>query len=124
MEWLYKLGDKVLEVGNSANAKAKDIAELAKLNSKIRTYEAEIQKNYEKIGAEIFATRLETDVNHDFEDEFQEIIDKMEGIANCREMICEIKGTMRCSVCGAEVEKNAYFCKKCGARMEQTEDKY
>lgn len=117
MDFFYKIGDKVVEVGSAASDKAKMVAEIAKLNGKIREDEEDINRIYTKIGRTVYESHLDPDAQHNFEDDFQEIEDKKKDIELSRDTVCTLKGTARCPVCGAEVEKDAYFCKKCGAKM-------
>lgn len=120
MDWIYKMGDKVAEVGNAASDKAKTVAEVAKLNGKIRTAEQDVESLYSKIGKEIYDTRLdEQQAPHDFSEDFQEIEEKLKEMEEDKDAVCRLKGSVRCPVCGAEVAKDSYFCQKCGAKMEQ-----
>ena len=119
MDWIYKMGDKVAEVGNAASDKAKTIAEVAKLNGKIRTAEQDVHKVYTLIGKEMYDTRLDAEAKHDFTDDYQEIEEKLKEMEVYRDAVCAMKGNSKCPVCGAEVEKDSGFCKKCGAKMEQ-----
>ena len=119
MDIFYKISDKVVEAGNAASDKARMVADVTKLNHKIRVDEEAIDKIYAKIGKAVYEARLNPDAVQNFTDDFQEIEDRKKDITVSQDAICTLKGTARCPQCGAEVEKDTYFCKKCGAKMDQ-----
>ena len=38
-----------------------------------------------------------------------------------RRQLQELKGTVKCDVCGADCDNNDAFCKKCGAELKKDE---
>jgi hypothetical protein len=49
------------------------------------------------------------------------VFDMEEQLKDLRKQLQELKGTVKCEVCGAECEAEDGFCRKCGAELKKEE---
>ena len=122
MAFFNDLGKKVKDAAAVAGDKAKDAAELAKINVAIAGEQRNIDKNYRAIG--------EWYIN-EYEGEIPEAIREIvEAVAASKAKIAELEASKpvkeeapveeaapakTCPVCGAQA--NSKFCPQCGAPM-------
>lgn len=120
MAFWDNLGQKASETTARAVQKAKEMSDIAKLNSMISEEETKINNTYYQIG-KLYATMH----SHDHEEEFAGMISSLEEaeekIRSYRQQIQDIKGVVRCSQCGAEVQSGVAFCSSCGAPMPKVQ---
>lgn len=116
MAFWDNLGQKASDTTTKAMQKAKEMADIAKLNSMISEEETKINNSYYQVG-KLYVTMHP----HDHEEEFAGMISSLaeaeEKIKNYRQQIQDIKGVQRCEKCGAEVANGSAFCSSCGATM-------
>lgn len=109
---------KASEGAAKAMQKAKEISNLAKLNSMISDEEAKVNNIYNQIGKLYVAMH-----SHDCEEEFADMIasfcEAEEKIKSYRLQVQDIKGIVRCPQCSAEVPADAAFCSSCGLSMNK-----
>ncbi|HOJ10140.1 MAG TPA: zinc ribbon domain-containing protein [Clostridiales bacterium] len=119
MAFFDNLGKKVGEAAQAAAKKSGELVEVTKLNMSISTEEDKIKKLYSKIGENTYAKfRSASEIDPDFIADCEEIESHEEAIKNIRAKIMEIKNVKACMGCGAELDRNAMFCPKCGAKQE------
>lgn len=115
------LGKKASAATSKAMQKAQDISETAKLNSMISDEEKRIGAAYSQIGKLYVELHCE-----DGEEAFSELLgvirDAEEKISSCRKQIQDMKRTLRCEKCGAEVPRDSAFCSTCGAQIVQDKE--
>lgn len=120
MAFWDNLGQKASETTAKAMQKAKEMSDIAKLNSVISEEETKVNNTYYQIGKLYAAMHI-----HDHEAEFAGMMDVLreadEKIRSCRQQIHDIKGFVRCEQCGAEVQMGAVFCSSCGASMPKVQ---
>lgn len=120
MAFWDNLSQKASETTARAMQKAKEMSDIAKLNSIISEEETKINNTYYQIG-KLYAAMH----SNDYEEEFAGMINTLreadEKIRNCRQQIKDIKGVVRCSQCGAEVPVGGAFCSSCGASMPKVQ---
>lgn len=143
MAFLKNLGEKIGSAAGSAAAKAKEMAEIAKLSSAIGTEEKHINQAYLEIGKQIFEQErdnLESPVaelcnkilasQHSIDELRQKIAalkdddkppvaEKVEAVVVEHTQV-EAQGTPArkfCSNCGAENNVTSKFCNSCGQPM-------
>jgi flagellar motility protein MotE (MotC chaperone) len=112
---LSKIG-KYLEDGVSNVAyKSENFVEVSKINMAISSEEKMIEDIYKKIGRKIYKDYKEKKVND------KSLIDKCEEIETIEKDInalnkklLKLKDKKCCKKCGAEMDKTAVFCPKCG----------
>lgn len=97
MDFLNKLSGTITEAGNAVSAKAKEVSELAKLNSKLHADEKAIKETYEKLGKALYANLTSGTELPDFTQEVAYIDEMKADMKLCKEYIKEIKGTQTCT---------------------------
>ena len=123
MAFFDELSKKVKETASVAGEKAKDAAELAKINVAIAGEQREIDKNFRAIG-EWFVNEYSGEVP-------EAVKDLVEAVAASRQKIAALeaskpgkaepaaaapKSALRtCPICGAQSDSK--FCPQCGAPM-------
>jgi rubrerythrin len=90
MAFLNKIGKKIGNVAGSAADKAKDLAEITKLNSAISSEEKQIQQNYLEIGKLIFVHDKDNP-NSPAAELCREILASQQKIEELKQKITEIK---------------------------------
>ncbi len=91
MDFLEKIGDVITTKGQEAVDKAKDMAEIANLKSRISTCEDVIKKNYMEIG-KLYYEQYGNTPDADFQKQCRSIENARNGIDKLQEKIKEIKG--------------------------------
>lgn len=91
MDFLEKLGDVITAKGQEAVDKAKDVAEIANLKSRISTCEDVIKKNYMEIG-KLYYEKYGNMPDAEFQKQCRSIANARNGIDKLQEKIKEIKG--------------------------------
>jgi Zn finger protein HypA/HybF involved in hydrogenase expression len=117
MELFEKIGSKISSGSKDVAKKAKDMTELAKLNSRIHGYEDMIKEAQLQIGKMYFEAYRDNPAP-EFMELFQHVINAQAAMEKCREEICAIKGVRACVNCGAEIPNNSTFCPACGTKNE------
>jgi Zn finger protein HypA/HybF involved in hydrogenase expression len=117
MDIFEKIGSKISSGSKDVAKKAKDMTELARLNSKIKNYEDMIKEIQLQIGRMYFEANRDNPAP-EYMELFQNVINTQAAIDKCREEIYAIKGARACTACGAEIPNNATFCPACGAKNE------
>lgn len=123
MAFFDELSKKVKETASVAGEKAKDAAELAKINVAIAGEQREIDKNFRAIG-EWFVNEYSGEIP-------EAVKDLVEAVAASREKIAELEASKpgkdepaaeepkpslkTCPICGAQSDSK--FCPQCGAPM-------
>ena len=116
MAFWDNLGQKASETTAKAVQKAKEISDVAKLNSMISEEETKINNIYNQIG-KLYVTMHPHDCEKEFSDMIASIKQSDEKIISYRQQIQDIKGIIHCEKCGAEVPTGSAFCSSCGAEM-------
>lgn len=120
MAFWDNFSQKASETTAKAMQKAKEMSDIAKLNSMISEEESKINNSYYQIGKLYTAMH-----SHDCEEEFANLVAVVqqaeEKIQSYRQQIQDIKGVIRCPQCGAEVQSGVSFCSSCGAPMPKAQ---
>ncbi|MCM1187825.1 MAG: zinc ribbon domain-containing protein [bacterium] len=120
MAFFDDLGKKLSLAGQSAVQKTKEVADLAKWNSYIYDEEKKINNNYLEIG-KLYVSLHADGHETEYDGMIAAIRESEEKIREYRQQITDIKGTVACPKCGAQVAVNAVFCSSCGASMTEEE---
>lgn len=118
MAFFDDLGKKISKAGQTAAQKTKEMTDIAKLNSAISEEEKRINNNYNQIG-KLYVTLHSTDYENEFAEMVEAIKASEEKISSYRQQVKDIKGTIKCSCCGAEIPINSAFCNVCGSPIEK-----
>lgn len=120
MAFWDNLSQKASETTAKAMQKAKEMSDIARLNSMISEEETKINNTYYQVG-KLYVTMHP----HDHEEEFAGMVASLaeaeEKIKSYRQQIQDIKGVVRCPQCGAEVQSGVAFCSSCGAPMPKVQ---
>ncbi len=120
MAFWNNLSQKASETTAKAMQKAKEMSDIARLNSMISEEETKINNTYYQVG-KLYVTMHP----HDHEEEFAGMVASLaeaeEKIKSYRQQIQDIKGVVRCPQCGAEVQSGVAFCSSCGAPMPKVQ---
>lgn len=120
MAFWDNFSQKASETTAKAMQKAKEMSDIAKLNSMISEEETKINNTYYQIGKLYVAMH-----SHDYEEEFVGMITTIgeadEKIKSYKQQVQDIKGVMCCTQCGAEIQAGVAFCSSCGAPMPKVQ---
>jgi len=112
--------DKLNETGQAVAQKAKDVAEIAKLNALIVSEEASVRARYTELGRlyyQLHGASPEPGVAG----LCSAVSDSIKKIADMRAQINLLRGVIKCAVCGLEVDDIYDFCPKCGTKLVHPE---
>lgn len=118
MDFFSKLGDKISSTSKDVAKKAKEVAEIANLNSQVSTKESTIKSTYVEIGKYVYEN-LKEDAPAEIAEKFAVIDGLMEEIDALKKNIQDLKGVQSCPNCGKDVETGAAFCPGCGNKMPE-----
>ncbi len=119
MAFFSELGENISVAGKEVSKRAKGFTDTKKLELEMKKKEDLLERQYAEIGRQYYEIHKQ-----DEEPEFQEmgviagILEEMEELG---EEISKMKGERKCPSCGAVIERDAVFCKKCGAKCEEPE---
>lgn len=116
MSFFDNIGSKASAAGQAAAEKARNFAEVNRLNGVISDHEKRISRLYFEIGQSYYE-RHKGDPEAEELERIAAITDTNEKIAVCREQIKTLKGVEKCPNCGADVQNGSQFCNNCGTRM-------
>ena len=123
-EELDKVCLELTSIGTEFAKVTKDATENASLHAQIMSEEGKIREQYRIIG-EMFYKECEGDAERMevLSDAYREAFEKISvskwKIENAKESIAKNKGAVCCPECGANVDKDALFCSKCGKKVKE-----
>lgn len=103
--------------GQEAAGKAKDLAEVTKLQLAQKEQERKLEQLYAQLGKSYYETAAQEE-NDPFLEQLRSIAQTLEEIETCKQQQLLIKGGVRCAACGALMEADAVFCPNCGSQKE------
>ena len=105
--------------GQEAAGKAKDLAEVTKLQLAQREQESKLEKLYAQLGKGFYEKNpTPAEEEAEFFELAQSITQLKEEIAATKEQLMLLKGGVRCAACGTLMEADAMFCPNCGEARE------
>ncbi len=116
------LGKKISQTSQEAVKKAKELAEIAKLNSSISDEEKNINKYFSQMGEKYLELYGDT-TEEPFASYCESIRASKMKIKNYEQEIKLIRNIKICTNCGAEYSNNALFCSSCGHKQDVKEEK-
>lgn len=127
MAFFDELGKAISDKSKVAAGKVKDLTGVIQLKTKLSSEKEKINKAYINLG-KVYYDRHEASAEEEYATDFEAIRTGLIKIAEIEDEIAELEGNRVCADCGAKVEKNALYCSKCGALMDestasQTEEK-
>lgn len=118
MDFFNKAKEKIAKTSGDVAKKAKDLAEVSKLNGQINANENSIKALYTEIGQYVFEN-LREDAPAEIAEKMNAIDKAREEIASWKNEVMKLKGIQKCAQCGGEVDKDVAFCPSCGAKMPE-----
>lgn len=117
MAFLEKIGGTLAAKGKDVADKAREMAEVNRLNGQISSQKNTAEKIYAEIGRMVYENR-ENWRNMDVSEPLERLDSIQTEIMRLQGEILRVKGVCRCGSCGAEIDGNVTFCPKCGFAME------
>lgn len=102
---------------SAAKDKITDGATILRMESEIKQTQAEIDRLCGEIGKQ-YAAKYAGDFGGEFGSYLEQISHAKDKIRSLETQIDAIKGSRKCSNCGAQIDIDAAFCVKCGARQQ------
>lgn len=121
MGFFDDIGKKISETSQGAVQKAKEIADVTKLNSQVSDEQNAIRNAYSQIGEKYYATYAESPLP-EFVQLCEGIAASVEKINELNKEIARVKNIKTCKKCGAECAANVQFCPSCGASVSVKEE--
>lgn len=122
MDFFNTLAETLSNTGKVVAQKAKDVAEVSKINNQISVEESRINAAYLSIGKRFYEENA-GEVMEAYIQDFSVITEAKAKIQNLKEQLKQLKGVYKCPQCGAEVPANSAFCSFCGAKLIVAEPK-
>lgn len=120
MAFIENMKGKISQASQSTVQKAKDLSEVAKLNSSISEAEKQISELYGKIGYDVYCAYHDQPLP-----EVSELIGKVtklhQSIEACKAQIKVINAANTCPQCGAKIKQGMAFCSGCGYKLPVVE---
>ncbi len=110
--------DKIQSLGQNASDKAKDTAEVFKINSQISDAEKKINSLYHEIGKKYCAVS-ETHNIPELAELVQQVNMTVMQIEQLRKQANTLKGYMTCPKCNAQAKTGSVFCSTCGYQFPE-----
>jgi RNA polymerase subunit RPABC4/transcription elongation factor Spt4 len=126
MGFFDNLGKKASAAYDATAEKTSKIAKEAKFRMKINEDKSEINNIYKEIGKKVYEKHVREE-NIDIKAELEEECTKLDvlsaEIETCLKSILELKEKKQCEQCHSEIDLDATFCPKCGAKQPEMEVK-
>lgn len=120
MAFFEDLGKKLTKVGEATAQKTKEVAEFTKLKAKILDIQNKLDKAYVEVGKKYIEVHPANEG-----DEMKYVVDAVyaleDQLKELRKQLQDLKGMVKCNVCGSENDGEAVFCSKCGAELKNDE---
>ena len=126
MGFFDNIGKKASAAYDATAEKTSKIAKEAKLRMKMNENKSEINNIYKEIGKKVYEKHVANE-NIDIKTELEEECTKIDvlsaEIETCLKSILELKEKKQCEQCHTEIDLDATFCPKCGAKQPEIEVK-
>ena len=120
MTFFEDLGKKLTKVGEVTVQKTKEVADFTKTNAKILDVQNKLDKAYVEVGKKYLELHPAND-----DDDMKAVVDAVyaleDQLKELRKQLQDLKGVVKCEVCGCECGTEAAFCSKCGAELKKEE---
>lgn len=122
MDFFDKIGKKASEAYKMTADKTGKLAKETKLKLKMGELKAQINDVYEEIGKRVYEKHIR-ESDETAEQEIEEKCVKIDVLSDEVESLLkecmELNNKKQCQQCHTEIEKEAKFCKHCGAKQEE-----
>lgn len=120
MAFWEKMGETLTVKGKDMADKARELAEVNRLNTQISVQKNTIENLYKEIGQLVYENR-ENWKAVDISAQIEQIDSAQENVEELQKDILRARGVKRCENCGAEIDRSVAFCPKCGIAMPADE---
>ncbi len=120
MAFLDDLSDTLTKVGHTVVNKAKEMAEIVKINGMIACEKNKINNKYKQIG-KLYVERHGADADEGFAEMIDNISASEAKIADYTKQLGGVKSPIRCASCGAVINSDMKFCSACGEAVNNRE---
>ena len=123
MDSFDKTVEKAKEIFNTACQKTGEVVNIQKLKIELATLQSKLNKAYALLGEIEYKKIKDTDLEDTaVKVAVAEIKGLLQEVENLRDEIDNLQGKRTCTNCGARVEKDASFCKICGANLNDEKE--
>ncbi len=122
MDFFNKLAETITDTSKVVAQKAKDVAEVTKLNNQISIEENRINAAYLSIGKRFYEENA-GEVMEAYIQDFSVINESKAKIQDLKAQLIQLRGVCQCPQCNAEVPTTFAFCNFCGAKLIVPEPK-
>ncbi len=119
MAFFDNVKGKLTQASQTTVQKAKDISEIAKLNTQVLGAEKQINELYGKLGYEVYCAFSKEPLPQ-VEELINQLNDLHANINSWKEQIKAISAVETCPQCGAKLGKDMMFCSNCGHKLAPT----
>lgn len=117
MGFFDDIGNRLSGIGQEAIGKTQNFTEVMRINSEISDMEKGINVSYMEIGKLYYRKYAAESEDQEILVHARRIASNLQRIEELQEQIRSIKGIVRCKNCGADVDANAVYCNRCGAKQ-------
>lgn len=117
MAFFEELGKALSDTGKEVATKAKAMTETIQLKTQISVEKTKLEEAYAVIGKQFYETNKEP--GEAFRKAYEAVRASRERIAALEIELTQSEGTRICAECGAKVQKNSFYCGKCGAPVKE-----
>ena len=107
---------KAKDIAEGISKKTEELAELARLKTKIIDLESDIERKYRQLGKAYYTFSMELDNDTDIETVITEIKDKTDEAEALKTHYNIKRGIKICENCGSKIQGGGEFCSKCGEK--------
>lgn len=118
MAFFDDLGKKISQTGQDVVRKTKNFADTTKISAQIAEQERQLDKLYRQLGKHYY-DKCKDAPEEDLRMFVDAITQSQEWIRQQQAQIEQIKGTVKCAVCGSDVPDSYLYCSVCGSTMPQ-----
>jgi len=116
MAFFEDFGKKITHTGQEAMQKTRDFTETTRLNGQKTELQKKIEFYYSEIGKRYYELH-NTEPEEALAEWVAAVHDTQEHIDQLEEQLQQLKGTIHCLNCGAELQKGTMFCSVCGIKV-------
>lgn len=111
-----EIGKKLSQTSGAVAGKAKNIADVTRINGMLSDEQKKLQTTYAKLGETYFQNYQNSPVP-EVETLVADALQSLSKIDLYKEQVKRIKGVRDCPSCGADVPNGSQFCNACGYKM-------
>lgn len=116
MSFFNQLGKTVSTAAQETTEKAKNYAEIARLNSSVADIEKQLAVSYEELGR-MYYDRYRDNCEAEGQEKIEEITHLSQRVRELKDRVIQLKGLRLCPTCGAESTLSMAFCSSCGSKL-------